>query len=339
MIRRYVRDLAASVAAGWDRFFFTPADPATYSLIRILAGAMLLYTHAVWTLRFDDFFGASPWLPVNVVQQSPELGPYAWSHFYWIETPWLLWTIHFAALAVMAMFTLGLFSRTTSILTFLFTVSYANRVAPALFGLDHINGLLALYLTLGPSGACYSLDRRIARRRLGKELPPVQPNPVQPSVGANLGIRLIQLHMCVVYLFAGLGKLKGDSWWDGTAMWLSVASYEYQSLDMTWLATWPLLTAVMTHVTVWWEASYCVLVWPRLTRPIVLLLAIPLHLGIALFLGMITFGLVMLIGNLAFVSPALVRAVVEWPLRRGKTAPDRPGASRSASRREAARSH
>ena len=51
--------------------------------------------------------------------------------------------------------------------------------------------------------------------------------------------------------------------------------------------------------------------WPRLTRPIVLALAIPLHLGIACFLGMITFGLVMLIGNLAFVSPWVIRAILD----------------------------
>ena len=61
--------------------------------------------------------------------------------------------------------------------------------------------------------------------------------------------------------------------------------------------------AFVAHLTVAWELSYCVLVWPRLTRPLVLALAVPLHLGIALFLGMITFGLVMLIGNLAFVFP------------------------------------
>jgi hypothetical protein len=36
-------------------------------------------------------------------------------------------------------------------------------------------------------------------------------------------------------------------------------------------------------------------------------MAIFVHGGIALFLGMPTFGLVMLIGNLAFVSPKTVR--------------------------------
>src|SRR5205085_6985895 len=120
----------------------------------------------------------------------------------------------------------------------------------------------------------------------------------------------IQVHMCIVYLFAGLGKLQGPSWWDGNAMWLSVANLEYQSIDMTWLASWPLTLNFLTHLTIAWEVSYAALVWPRLTRPIVLTLAIPLHLGIACFLGMITFGLVMLIANLAFVPPRMVHAVL-----------------------------
>jgi hypothetical protein len=101
-------------------------------------------------------------------------------------------------------------------------------------------------------------------------------------------------------------------------MWRAVANLEYQSIDMTWLANWPLMLNFMTHLTIAWEVSYAALIWPRLTRPIVLALAIPLHLGIACFLGMITFGLVMLIANLAFVPPGIVRAA----LPRGES--DRP---------------
>ena len=71
----------------------------------------------------------------------------------------------------------------------------------------------------------------------------------------------------------------------------------------------------MTHATVFWELSYCALVWPALTRPWVLLMAVFVHGGIVLFLGMPTFGLVMLIGNLAFVSPKTVRKVFD-PLAR-----------------------
>ena len=40
-----------------------------------------------------------------------------------------------------------------------------------------------------------------------------------------------------------------------------------------------------------------------------------MHLGIGLCLGMWTFGLAMIIGNLAFVSPQTVRGVVTWLCR------------------------
>ena len=150
-----------------------------------------------------------------------------------------------------------------------------------------------------------SNDRWIQRRRDGRGVA-VAPD----KTSTNIAIRLIQLHMCIIYLFAGMSKLTGPAWWNGTAMWNAFGNLEYQSLDMTWLHSHPWLVNLMTHVTVFWELYYCALIWPRRLRPIMLALAVPLHLGIAVCLGMMTFGLVMLIGNLAFVSPELVRVIV-----------------------------
>jgi hypothetical protein len=135
-------------------------------------------------------------------------------------------------------------------------------------------------------------------------------------MSANLAIRLIQVHMCIIYFFSGLGKLQGDLWWDGAAVWYSLATLEYQTLDMTWMVEHWWLVNLMTHVTVLWELSYPALVWPSLTRPWVLLMAVLVHLGIVFALGMPTFGLVMLIGNLAFVSPKTVRKVFDPVARR-----------------------
>jgi hypothetical protein len=253
-----------------------------------------------------------------------------------------MWTLHVIALVVFALLTVGLFTRVVSILAWLFTVSYAHRVMPAaLFGLDDINAMLAMYLMVGPAGAAYSLDSWLAHRRSrsgegrggqgiansGSQAPPKNSPPSQGGVGggsslewrstrassitANIAIRLMQIHLCIIYLFSGLGKAMGDTWWDGSAMWLAVANYEYQSIDLTWLAGYPELLSLLAHVTVAWELSYPALVWPRLTRPLVVAMSVPIHLGIALFLGMMTFGLAMMIANLAFVSPRVVRAVME----------------------------
>ena len=93
-------------------------------------------------------------------------------------------------------------------LAYLAAVSYVNRLPGALFGLDQINCMLAMYLMIGPSGAAYSLDRWLAARRAGTRL-----RRRGADVSGNIAIRLIQIHMCVIYFFAGLGKLHGESWW------------------------------------------------------------------------------------------------------------------------------
>lgn len=308
----YLRDGSLAMATAWNRFWFTPTDPATLCLIRVLAGSMLFYTHAVWTLDLEAFFGEQSWLSCEVIAQANQ-GGYSWSVMNWCRSPISLWSMHVAALTTFALLTVGLWTRAVSVLAFVFTVSYAHRTPGALYGLDQINGLLSLYLMVGSCGVRFSVDAWRARRA-GQAID-------SPSVTANLAIRLMQCHMCVVYLFAGLSKLQGLSWWNGFAFWGGIANQEYQTLDLTWLADWPLIINALTHLTVAFELSYCVLIWNRWTRPLVLLAAVCLHLGIVFALGMPTFGLTMLTANVAFVSPTLIRSLIDGPGQSGSNAP------------------
>ncbi len=304
----------ADVWQAWNRFWFTPADPATLSLIRLLAGGMLFYTHLIWSFDLAGFIGPDGYTPVKFLREqltaAPPKGEFAanwsqWSIFFWIDSMWLVWTVHILALVVFFCLFVGLFSRTAAVLGYLFAVSYVYRVTPgAFFGLDKTNCMIAMYLLLGPCGARYSLDR-LWRLHKGTATNP------EPSASANLAIRLLQVHLCIVYLFSGLGKIEGTTWQMGTAVWWSAASYEYQALDLTWLAGWPMLTALLTHATVFWEMFYCCLVWNRYARPLTLWMAVAVHGGIALFLGMITFGLAMIFANLSFLKPETVRRWVD----------------------------
>jgi hypothetical protein len=314
---------------GWDQFWFVPAQPHTLALIRIFGGALLLYTHAVWMLDLEAFLGPHSWLSADTVallNQEPSGKSYAWSYLYWISSPALLWTLHLAALAVFFLLMIGLFSRVMAVLACLITLSYCHRLTGTLFGLDQINAFIAMYLTLGACGAAYSVDGWLARRR-GEEMPP-------PAIGTNIAVRLLQIHMCVIYLFGGIGKMRGETWWDGSALWFAFASLEYQSIDMTWTVRHRWLLALLTHLTVFWETFYCFLVWPKLTRPLCLALAVLVHGGIGICLGMQTFGLAMIIANLAFLSPETVRAVVTWlcrlPRRNATPSEDAPAPRRPA---------
>lgn len=300
----------AELWQAWNRFWFTPTDPATLSLIRVLAGSMLFYTHLVWSLDLQAFIGLQGWLPVEFLRENIHQSQWSvWSVFFWIEQTWLLWCVHIFALVVFFCLMIGWFSRTAATLGFLFAVSYAHRVSPgAFFGLDKANCMLALYLMLGPCGARYSLDSLLRRRR-------GDVNPVQPSTSANVAIRLLQLQLCIMYLFTALAKMEGETWRAGTAIWWAYAIPEYQSINMTWLAKFetlgPIVIALATYVTVFWELFYCCLVWNRFARPIVIWLAVFIHGGIALTMGMITFGLAMIYANFAFLNPATVRRWVD----------------------------
>lgn len=305
---------ARDAAAAWERFWFQPSQPYTLALIRILAGAMLFYTHLVWAIDFDAFFGATSWVDNRTSQllnQSPNGRLYVWSYFWYIDSPVVLWILHIAALGVFLAFTLGLWSRVTGILAAFLTLCYCHRQIGALYGLDQINAYLALYLAIGPSGEVWSLDRWLAQRKSARPLP-----PPTASSGATLALRLMQVHLCVIYLFGGIGKSRGEFWWDGSAVWWAIASLEYQSLDLTWMVHYRWLIALLTHVTVFWEMFYCFFVWNRLTRPICLALAVGVHGGIAIALGMPTFGLAMIIANMAFLEPDWVASLAAYA--RGK---------------------
>ena len=174
----------------WNRFWFTPSDPATLGLIRILAGAMLFYTHLIWSLALTDFFGPQGWLSrvrclaaTSYVKLRIKVGDYLW----WIESPAALWTAHIAALIVLALLTVGLYSRLMSVLAFIITVSYFGRAQGALFGLDQINLMLSMYLMVGPSSAAKPYSARPALAallqaaarstgRFGPASPPTSPS-------------------------------------------------------------------------------------------------------------------------------------------------------------------
>lgn len=299
-------------AIAWNRFWFQPADPATLGLIRICTGLIAFYSTLVWSRDLLTFFGDGGVLPVEYRELL--FGQHAWSHFDWVQTPTAIWTVHVLGLIVIGLFTLGCWTRVTAIFTALLIISYSNRATGALFGLDQILAFLCLYLAVGNSGGAWSLDRWWKKRKLQNaqgragELPETgSAEPITRDIPTNIALRLIQLHLCLVYLFAGLGKLQGETWWNGQAIWYSIASYEYQTLDLTWMADWMWFVSLMTLLTVFWEVTYAALVWPKLTRPFVLAFAVITHLGIGIAMGMMTFGLVMLVANLAFVPAPVIR--------------------------------
>ena len=299
----------------WDRFWFTPRLPYTLGIIRIVAGLMLLYSHLVLATDLSSFLGEHAWIN-NETSRHLHDGTFGFrdlgrTYLWYLNSPTLIWIHHLFTIVVTASFAAGLMTRLTAPLTWFLQLMYLHRLTGMLFGLDQIMTYSVMYLMLAPCGSCFSVDAWLreklsARRETQSWLRWLLPDAT-PTISANIATRLLQLHLCVIYLFGGLSKARGQTWWDGTATWYSVGNYEYQSVDMTWLHRYPRFFSALTHVTLFWEIFYAALVWPKLTRPLVLAMAVAVHGGIALFLGMITFGVMMIGANMIFLEPEWVQ--------------------------------
>jgi hypothetical protein len=115
----------------------------------------------------------------------------------------------------------------------------------------------------------------------------------------------MQVHLAAFYLFMGLSKLAGETWWAGEAVWWLLARTESRWIDLTGLGSAMLLVNGWTHALVWFELAFGVLIWVRLARPILLGISLLAWGSLALITGMIDFCAMMLIANLCFLPAAL----------------------------------
>lgn len=301
-------------------FWFRPADTLTLGIMRVLTGWMLTYNLLVWGLDLRTFFSSDGVQPLDIIRRFyGNDGVY--SFLFYVPDEWLV-TVHWSCVAIAFLFCVGLGTRVTSILAWVITISYSQRVPVANFGLDQILGLLCMYLAIGPSGDSLSIDswlrKRFQKRRLANA------PPVKKKASAGMALRLIQIHVCVIYFWAGFAKLKGDSWWTGEAMWQVIANQEYQTLDLTWMASVPWLPYLIAHVTVAWEVFFCVLVWVPFFRPWMLLMGTCMHVGIGAFMGMWTFGLIMTFAYFSFSDPQRWRHLLGWTTGAASVVADNP---------------
>jgi hypothetical protein len=363
-VAKFFKDLVA----GWDRFWFKPADPTLLGFMRICCGLVVLYVHFAYTADLQELFGKDAWISLDAINEYRNEQPWqalpwnwqpadsklkqpmratdleeaqymrkwygfhpslayakgypAWSIWYHVTDPHWMMIVHCSFLVVFFLFTIGFCTRVTSVVSWVAAISYIQRAPTSIFGMDTMMNILLIYLMIGPSGAALSVDRLISRwwavrKARRNHLPiPAWSRP-GPRVSANLALRLVQIHFCLIYLASGLSKLQGGSWWSGTAVWGTMAVYEYCPMQVwsydallrflcahRWL--WELVMTGGVAFTLFTEVGFPFLVWNRKLRWWMITLAVILHTTIAFAMGLRTFSLLMLTMLCAFVPPDTV---------------------------------
>jgi hypothetical protein len=255
------------------------------------------------------------------------LGNPIFSLWFHVTDPVGMAVAHSVVLVIIVLFTVGFCTRVTSVLLWLAAISYIHRTQQVLFGMDTMMNILLFYLMIGNCGAALSVDRLIRRyrvvkaslRRSGTIDPAAAAYLAHPpaSVSASFATRLIQVHFCFIYMASGLAKLKGPAWWNTNAYWDTLVNPEFTMVHYQWyeflvrqLVETRLLYAIVAAFgvgfTLFTEIGLPFLVWTR-ARPFAILCSCLLHFGIAVFMGLWIFSLMMMTMVLSYLPGVAIR--------------------------------
>ncbi len=186
---------------------------------------------------------------------------------------------------------LGLHTRLSAFLSWGLHLSLVTSGFASYYGVDQLANTFLFYLFLFPSGRAWTFGARAPSSGRVETIP----------VGC---LRVMQVHLCVIYLAAGLDKSLGRQWWNGEAIWQAVSQPAFSTFDLRWLARYSWIPMLAGWGTLVVEIGYAFFIWPRLTRRVWFIVTLGLHVGIGLFMGLIFFSSVMiLLSGCLFMIP------------------------------------
>ncbi|WP_157436380.1 DCC1-like thiol-disulfide oxidoreductase family protein [Actinospica robiniae] len=231
----------------------------------------------------------------------------------------------FYLLAILAgvLFALGWRTRISSLLFCFVVVALENRSPFITDGGDNVLVLMSLYLCFARCGRHWSLDARRTASALRVE---PEPEPAArpawrdelaaireqiANVLHNGAVLVIAAQVCVIYATAGLYKVQGSMWQDGTALGFILRLHWFEPWPAlsSWLLGHAVLLALAGYLTVFVQVAFPFTVFTaKLKYPSLVVLA-GMHLAIAVLLGLPFFSLIMLVGDAVFLSDRVWRAV------------------------------
>jgi hypothetical protein len=172
---------------------------------------------------------------------------------------------------------LGLHARLAAFFAWGLHLSLVTSGFASFYGVDQIAHAFLFYLLVFPSGRAWALDSRR-----------------EETIPVGI-VRVMQGHLCLIYLSAGLEKALGRQWWDGEAIWQAISQPAFSTFDLAWLARWAFIPMLAGWATLVVEIGYPVLIWPRRTRTVWFVATSGLHAGLAVFMGLVFFSSVMIL--------------------------------------------
>lgn len=327
--------------AGWNRFWFSAADPVALHAVRVLAGLLFLYWLLPMAGYVDSLFSLQGWVDREFFLETSRDMPYSnWSLLYLFgDNSFLINGFFWFSIGVVALLTLGVATRLTSVLSYLCIVSFMSSPATRLDA-DILIGILAFYVMvgyvflgqLGPqtiwNRILGSTDTFLFKAWLGK--PSAAP---QASYAAHFALRGLQVHFALIMLASALHKLQIGDWWAGVAFWYplhppfetthTLLRAKLGSLQLTLI-----VMSVATYVLLAWQFSFPFWAWRPGCRWFLVGSVLVGWAAAALVYDTSYFGPFYAICALSFLQPS------DWRSLAAKIQGEKAGTGRSQARKE-----
>lgn len=278
----------------WNDFWFQPSNVQllSISLFRMLLGSLLFIFYSLRFLEFETYYGSLGFLPIDKLNiYDLNFNYYILSFVQSLQSESLFFILHIIFLVLLLLLAVGVLPRWATFVTFILHVLFLHRNPLINYGVDFYSVCFLFYLSFIQHSQAFSLKSKFLKIKL---------KPI--DVLSCMGYRLLQVQLVVAYAYAGFEKLKGQTWWEGKAVWNTVINPQVAIFDLTWMSQFPFVIAVLTFLTIIYEVYAPVAFFNSKARKLWIVMGMCFHIGIFITMNIPFFAVLMMIALLIFVK-------------------------------------
>lgn len=290
-----------NILKAWDKFFFEERPTEGLALFRIVYMTMIFFYFLLDVGNVVDFYG-----PHAIISLETARREFPWVHanlFFLFnvsyEFTYLLMAVY--GLSIVCSI-LGLFTRYSLLTALICMVSFQQRNIWLLSSSETLMRLILVYLVVSPCGHTLSVDAILGRKFVMFK---------QKRSWPIWSLRLIQIQISVVYLWTVWHKLKGNAWFDGSAVYFATRLENMSNFTIPFIMDSKLILKLLTWGTLAIEIALATLVWIKEFRRPVIFAGLLFHLGIEWVMCIPFFEINMMILLMNFFTPEEMRNFVQ----------------------------
>jgi hypothetical protein len=252
----------------WNTFFFRPEPVIKEGIFRIIWGIILLIYISQDFINIESFYG-----PYGIISLKSSLNQFFYPHInlfqYFgntIKFTYLIYGLFFLSTLT---FIIGYKTRTSIILIIISMVTIHQRNIWLLSSSEVLLRIITIYLLFSNCGKSLSLDAYFHNKKA--KLP--FPEESSPWI-----MRLIQIQLSVVYVWTVWQKLRGETWFDGSALYYATRLDQFKNFPVPLFFDSIFLLKIGTWGTLLLELFLGTLIWFKEFRRPLIVVGIIFHI-------------------------------------------------------------